>query len=83
MTIPERLKINEYFSFFTKGNKDQMLSIFTMSGLYRKEKGQKYLDRTANVAINTLVAAANKIKYQDKIEKAVPRARNSEDTSSK
>lgn len=77
------LKLMNILAFFTKGNKDQMLSIFTMSGLYRKEKGQKYLDRTANVAINTLVAAANKIKYQDKIEKAVPRARNSEDTSSK
>lgn len=47
-------KLLNILAFFTDCNKEQMESIFKSSGLYRPEKGDKYLTMSIDKAIQTL-----------------------------
>ena len=47
-------KLMNILAYFTNGNTSQMESIFKQSKLYRPDKGDSYVERTAKFAANTL-----------------------------
>jgi antirestriction protein ArdC len=49
-------KMMNILAYFSHSNQSQMESIFRSSGLYRKEKGDDYIRRTAEKAIKTLAS---------------------------
>lgn len=57
------LKLMNILAFFTNGDRVQMESIFRDSRLYRPEKGEAYLKRTINFAVDTLVNLPNENLY--------------------
>lgn len=64
-------KLMSMLAFFTNGDAVQMKSIFGKSGLYRENKGEKYIERTIDFAVKSLkihplYLGKKKVKQQTK-----------------
>lgn len=65
------MSLMHYLAFWCNGDKDQMLRMFSSSGLYRRNKSPEYYEYTANKAIETTPE-----RYTPKVQSAPKKPAN-------
>lgn len=65
------MSLMHYLAFWCNGDKDQMLRMFSSSGLFRRNKSPEYYEYTANKAIETTPE-----RYTPKVQSALKKPAN-------